>query len=52
MNILRFEWDEQKNSSNKVKHGISFEEAKSIFYNDDSIVFDDPDHSALEEERF
>ncbi len=48
MNILRFEWDEQKNSSNKVKHGISFEEAKSIFYNDDSIVFDDPDHSTLE----
>lgn len=52
MDILRFDWDEQKNSSNKTKHGISFEEATSVFYNDDSIVFDDPDHSTLEEERF
>ena len=52
MNMLRFEWDENKNTTNKTKHGISFEEATSVFYNDDSIVFDDPDHSSLDEERF
>ena len=36
---------------NKRKHKISFEEAKTVFYDDNTILFDDPDHS-LEEERF
>ena len=52
MSSLRFEWDENKNTTNKTKHGISFEEATSVFYNDGAIVFDDPDHSTLVEERF
>ena len=52
MDMLRFEWDENKNTNNKTKHGISFEEASSVFYSDDAIVFDDPDHSTLKEERF
>ena len=51
MESIRFEWDENKNQTNKVKHGIDFEEAKTVFYDDDAIVFDDPDHS-MEEERF
>ena len=42
---MKFEWDSQKNKSNIKKHGISFEEAKSIFYNEDSIIFDDTEHS-------
>ena len=49
MELLHFEWDENKNEINKRKHGISFETAKEVFYDDLAIVFDDPDHSALED---
>ena len=41
---LIFEWDEKKNITNIKKHGISFQEAMTVFYDDDAIVFDDPDH--------
>ena len=51
MEEIIFEWDENKNEINKKKHGLSFETAKEVFYDDDSIVFDDPDHS-VGEERF
>ena len=51
MNPIYFEWDETKNKSNKKKHGISFEEAKSVFYDENAIEFYDPDHSK-EEDRF
>ena len=51
MELIRFEWDENKNIINKTKHKISFEEAKTVFYDEDALVIDDPDHS-LEEERF
>lgn len=49
--MLRFEWDENKNALNRIKHKISFEEAKTVFYDDRAIVIDDPEHSQ-EEERF
>ena len=48
---MKFEWDPAKNESNKIKHKVSFEEAKTVFYDDDAIMFDDPDHST-EEDRF
>ncbi len=51
MNDLSFEWDENKNEINKRKHGISFETASEVFYDDDAVLFDDPDHS-VGEERF
>ncbi|MBP8967923.1 MAG: BrnT family toxin [Lachnospiraceae bacterium] len=51
MDGLAFEWDEKKKIINIKKHGISFEEAMTVFYDDDAIVFDDPDHS-IEECRF
>lgn len=51
MEELKFEWDENKNNINKHKHGISFEEAKTVFYDGDAILFDDPEHS-IGEERF
>ncbi|MBO6140588.1 MAG: BrnT family toxin [Ruminococcus sp.] len=51
MELLHFEWDENKNEINKRKHGISFETAKEVFYDDLAIVFDDPDHS-VDEDRF
>lgn len=48
---MRFEWDEEKNKINIKKHGISFEEAKTVFYDDEALVRDDPEHSE-DEERF
>ena len=42
---LKFEWDSNKAKSNQKKHGISFEEAKTVFQDPLSINFDDPDHS-------
>ena len=51
MESIRFEWDENKNRINQDKHGISFEEAKTVFYDLEALVIDDPEHSA-EEERF
>ena len=51
MNSLRFEWDARKATANLKKHGISFEEAKSAFYDEQAKLIDDPDHSA-DEGRF
>lgn len=51
MEELRFEWDIEKNEINKRKHQISFEEARTVFYDEDAKVIDDPEHS-IEEERF
>lgn len=51
MDTLRFEWDPNKNEINKKKHGLSFETAREVFYDEFAILFDDPDHS-VDEERF
>ena len=51
MKYISFEWDENKNQINIVKHGIDFEEAATVFYDDNAIIFDDPDHS-IRDERF
>ena len=51
MDIITFEWDENKNQINQRKHGISFEEAKTVFYDEEALLRDDPEHSE-EEERF
>ncbi len=48
---LRFEWDERKETSNRRKHGISFDEAKTVFADDCALLLDDPDHSE-QEDRF
>lgn len=48
---LRFEWDSAKNEKNKGKHGISFEEAETVFYDLCAILKEDDAHS-LYEERF
>ena len=37
MDTIKFEWDENKNQTNQKKHGISFEEAKEVFFDDDAI---------------
>ena len=51
MSYLSFEWDEKKNASNIKKHGISFEEAKSVFTDQFARLISDPDHSD-DEDRF
>lgn len=50
MNV-EFSWDDSKAISNQKKHGISFEEAKTVFYDDYARVIHDPDHS-IDEDRF
>jgi uncharacterized DUF497 family protein len=44
-----FVWDERKNRQNRKKHGVSFEEAQSVFFDDAAREFFDPDHSESEE---
>lgn len=51
MNDIQFEWDEAKSKSNKRKHGVSFEEAQTVFLDENAIRFADPDHS-INEDRF
>ena len=46
-----FDWDENKNRINLEKHGITFEEASTVFFDDRAILFDDPEHS-IDEYRF
>ena len=51
MDDLIFEWDANKNILNQKKHKISFEEAQTVFFDENALLIDDPDHSG-EEERF
>ena len=45
MDALHFDWDSNKNKVNIKKHGISFEVAQTVFYDDFAVLFDDPEHS-------
>ena len=49
---MRFEWDTKKNKSNIEKHGVSFEQAKHVFYDVNRIVNLDIKHSNSKEQRF
>ena len=51
MKHITFKWDKKKDSTNIQKHGISFDEARSVFYDDNARLMHDPDHSE-DEERF
>jgi uncharacterized protein len=48
---LSFDWDERKSLANKRKHKVSFEEAQTVFYDEEALLRDDPDHSD-DEDRF
>ena len=48
---VKFIWDDEKSAINKRKHGISFEEALTVFLSAPLFVFHDPDHS-MDEDRF
>jgi len=42
-------WDEPKNRTNRRKHGISFEEAQTVFADENALRYFDPDHSTTED---
>jgi len=48
---IRFEWDARKAATNLRKHGVSFEEARSVFLDEDALLRSDEDHSE-DEDRF
>jgi uncharacterized DUF497 family protein len=49
VSTLRFEWDERKAAANAKKHGVSFDEARSVFFDERARLIDDPDHSEGEQ---
>jgi uncharacterized DUF497 family protein len=49
--MIRFEWDSTKYTANVGKHGVSFDEAQSVFYDEFAVQFFDEEHSG-DEERF
>ena len=51
MSDLHIEWDPRKNAANKRKHGVSFEEASTVFGDERALLLDDPDHPD-DEDRF
>ncbi|OGW25284.1 MAG: hypothetical protein A2X59_10545 [Nitrospirae bacterium GWC2_42_7] len=51
MGHIRFDWDKDKNIANQKKHGISFEEAQTVFVDENALMIHDPDHSR-DEDRF
>jgi uncharacterized protein len=51
MDNIRFEWDSDKAETNFRKHHVSFEEAKTVFYDPNALLISDPEHSS-EEDRF
>lgn len=48
---IKFEWNPKKASENERKHGVSFDEARTVFFDERARLIDDPDHSN-EEDRF
>jgi uncharacterized DUF497 family protein len=50
MASIEFAWDERKHRINQQKHGVHFEEAQSVFYDENARLIDDPEHS-FDEER-
>lgn len=51
MDDIRFLWDPAKEAANRRKHRVSFQEAQSVFHDENAIEFFDPEHSG-EEDRF
>lgn len=47
--MIEFKWDEEKAAINFKKHGVSFEEAQTVFYDEKALLINDPDHSQTEE---
>ena len=52
MDTIIFEWDPVKADLNYAKHKVTFEEAKTVFYDENAVLIADPDHSNIDEDRF
>ena len=46
---LRFEWDPRKAAANERKHGVSFDDARPVFFDEHALLIADPDHSERED---
>ncbi len=51
MSYLKFTWNDHKNKTNQKKHGISFEEAQTVFFDENAFEYFDTDHSR-DEDRY
>ncbi len=51
MSNIRFEWDAKKAAANQRKHGVTFDEARTVFFDENAKLINDPDHSD-DEDRF
>jgi len=51
VSLLRFEWDSGKAVANLRKHGVSFEEAETVFLDEEALLIPDEEHS-MDEDRF
>jgi hypothetical protein len=51
MSNIQFEWDSRKAAANLKKHGVSFDQARTVFFDEHAKLIDDPDHSD-DEDRF
>jgi uncharacterized DUF497 family protein len=49
MNSIKFEWEASKAASNIQKHGVTFEEARTVFFDERARLINDPDHSESED---
>lgn len=50
--MIKFEWDAAKAAANRKKHGVSFEEAQTVFYDEFAVQFYDDEESSASEDRF
>jgi hypothetical protein len=51
MSNIRFEWGANKAAANQRKHGVTFDEARTVFFDENAKLINDPDHSD-DEDRF
>ena len=51
MRELLFDWDERKAAANRLKHGVAFEEARTVFLDEDAMLIPDPEHGE-DDDRF
>lgn len=52
IHCMQFEWDATKDAINRKKHGVGFEEARTVFSDAEGLLIEDPDHSTAGEKRF
>lgn len=49
MSSIRFAWDDAKDRLNRKRHGVTFAEAQSVFFDENAVRYFDPDHSETED---